>query len=94
MRILILLAVAAATFSATAVDARHYYHGRSHTECRRNKRNAGHQGIGIGAVAGGAGGALLGGGVGGALLGATAGGVAGSVVGRGTEHCADATHGH
>ncbi len=95
MRLLITFAVAAATLTATAVDARrHYYNGRSHSECRRDKRNAGHQGIAVGAVAGGAAGALLGGGVGGALLGATAGGVGGSVIGRGTEHCADATHAH
>ncbi len=94
MRFLLTLAVAAATLGATAADARHYYYGRTHAQCRRDKRNAGHQGIAVGAVAGGAGGALLGGGLGGALLGATAGGVAGSVVGRGTEHCADAHHAH
>jgi hypothetical protein len=96
MRTLITLAVAAAALTATSVDARrHYYNGyRSHTQCRTDKRNAGHQGIAVGAVAGGAAGALLGGGVGGALLGATAGGVGGSVIGRGTEHCADATHAH
>ncbi len=96
MRTLITLAVAAAALAATSVDARsHYYNStRSHTQCRTDKRNAGHQGIAVGAVAGGVGGALLGGGVGGALLGATAGGVAGSVVGRGTEHCADRYHAH
>ena len=94
MRLFLTLAVAAATLTATVADARHYYNGRSHSQCRRDKRNAGHQGIAVSAVAGGAGGALLGGGLGGALLGATAGGVAGSVVGRGTEHCADATHAH
>ena len=85
MRFFLTLAVAAATLTATVADARHYYNGRSHSQCRRDKRNAGHQGIAVGAVAGGAGGALLG---------ATACGVAGSVVGRGTEHCADATHAH
>jgi len=95
MRLLITLAVAAATLTSTAADARrHYYHGRSHAECRRNKRNAGHQGIAAGAVAGGVGTALLGGGVGTSLLGAAVGGGAGSVIGRGTEHCADATHAH
>ena len=94
MRFLLTLAVAAAAVTATTADARHYYHGRSHAECRRNKRNAGHQGIAAGAVAGGVGTALLGGGVGGSLLGAAAGGTAGSFIGRGTEHCADATHAH
>ena len=94
MRLLLTLAVATATLTATAADARHYYYGRTHAQCRRDKRNAGHQGIAIGAVAGGVGTALLGGGVGGALLGAGAGGVAGSVIGRGTEHCADRTHAH
>lgn len=94
MRILITLAVAAATFGATAADARHYYRSRTHTECRRDKRNAGHQGIAIGAVAGGVGTALLGGGVGGSLLGAAAGGTAGNFIGRGTEHCADRYHAH
>lgn len=96
MRILITLAVAAAALTATTADARrHYYNGhRSHAECRRDKRNAGHQGIAAGAVAGGVGTALLGGGVGGSLLGAAVGGGAGSVIGRGTEHCGDATHAH
>jgi len=96
MRTLITLAVAAAALTATSVDARrHYYNGqRSHTQCRTDKRNAGHQGIAIGAVAGGVGTALLGGGVGGSLLGAAAGGTAGSVIGRGTEHCADRYHAH
>lgn len=94
MRLLITLAVAAATLTATAADARHYYHGRTHSQCRRDKRNAGHQGIAIGAVAGGVGTALLGGGVGGSLLGAAAGGTAGNFIGRGTEHCADRYHAH
>ena len=94
MRLLITLAIAATTLTATAADARHYYYGRSHAQCRRDKRNAGHQGIAIGAVAGGAGTALLGGGVGGSLLGAAAGGTAGNFIGRGTEHCADAHHAH
>ncbi|QYE35202.1 MULTISPECIES: hypothetical protein [Sphingosinicellaceae] len=96
MRSLITIAVAVAAFAAAPVEARrHYYNGqRSHTQCRTDKRNAGHQGIAIGAVAGGAGTALLGGGVGGALLGAAAGGAAGSVIGRGTEHCADRYHAH
>ena len=95
MRTFMLLAIAAATLTASVADARHhYYRGRSHSECRRDKRNAGHQGIAVGAVAGGVGTALLGGGVGGSLLGAAAGGTAGNFVGRGTEHCADATHAH
>ncbi len=96
MRTVILLAVAAATISSTAAEARrHYYNGqRSHSECRRDKRNAGHQGIAVGAVAGGVGTALLGGGVGTSLLGAAAGGTAGNFIGRGTEHCADARHAH
>jgi hypothetical protein len=95
MRSLIVFAMVAATFTATAADAHdRYYNGRSHSECRRNKRNAGHQGIAIGAVAGGVGTALLGGGVGGSLLGAAAGGTAGNFIGRGTEHCADRYHAH
>lgn len=95
MRTLITFALATVTLAAAPVEARHhYYNGRSHTQCRDDKRNAGHQGIAIGAVAGGVGSALLGGGVGTSLLGAAAGGAAGSVVGRGTEHCADAYHAH
>jgi hypothetical protein len=94
MRLLITLAVVAATFSATAAEARYYPHGRTHSQCRRDKRNAGHQGIAIGAVAGGVGTALLGGGVGGSLVGAAAGGTAGNFIGRGTEHCRDRYHAH
>ena len=94
MRLLITLAVAAATFTATAADARHYYYGRSHSQCRRAKTTSGHKGIAVGAVAGGVGTALLGGGVGGALVGAAAGGTAGNFIGRGRVHCADATHAH
>ena len=94
MRLMITLAVAAAALTASAADARHYYTSRTHSQCRRDKRNAGHQGIAIGAVAGGAGTALLGGGVGGSLLGAAAGGTAGNFIGRGTEHCADRYHAH
>ena len=95
MRTIITFALAAATLASAPVSARHhYYNGRSHTQCRTDKRNAGHQGIAIGAVAGGVGTALLGGGVGGSLLGAAAGGTAGSVIGRGTEHCADRYHAH
>lgn len=95
MRTIITLALAAATLAATPVSARHhYYNGRTHTQCRNDKRNAGHQGIAVGAVAGGVGTALLGGGVGTSLLGAAVGGGAGSVIGRGTEHCADRYHAH
>jgi|GEM_PF-3170119 outer membrane lipoprotein SlyB len=96
MRIIITLALAATALAATPTEARrHYYNGyRSHTDCRTDKRNAGHQGIAIGAIAGGAGTALLGGGVGTSLLGAAAGGTAGSLIGRGTEHCADRYHAH
>ena len=95
MRTMLALTLAAVTLAATPVAARHhYYNGRTHTQCRTDKRNAGHQGIAVGAVAGGVGTALLGGGVGTSLLGAAVGGGAGSVIGRGTEHCADRYHAH
>lgn len=96
MRIITTFAVLAATLAAVPSDARrHNYNGRrSHADCRYDKRNAGHQGIAIGALAGGAGTALLGGGVGTSLLGAAAGGAVGSVVGRGTENCRDRNHAH
>ena len=96
MRPSIFVAMIALNLIGTAADARvhHYYYGRSHSQCRRDKRNAGHQGIAIGAVAGGVGTALLGGGLGTSLLGAAAGGTAGNFIGRGTEHCADRHHAH
>ncbi len=81
MRIVTTLAIIAATLAAVPVEARRTY------DCRTDKRNAGHQGIAIGAVAGGVGTALLGGGVGTSLLGAAAGGTAGNFIGRGQEKC-------
>ena len=94
MRLLLTIAVAAATLTATAADARHYYTSRSHAECRRAKTRSGHTGIAVGAVAGGVGTALLGGGVGGSLLGAAAGGTAGNFIARGRVHCGDRYHAH
>lgn len=81
MRIVTTLAIVAATLAAVPAEARRTY------DCRTDKRNAGHQGIAIGAIAGGAGTALLGGGVGTSLLGAAAGGTAGNFIGRGQEKC-------
>ncbi len=84
--------VATATLASTAADARkhHYYNNgnarQRYEDCRADKRRSGHQGIAVGAVAGGVGTALLGGGVGTSLLGAAAGGTAGNFIGRGSPH--------
>lgn len=86
MRLITSLALVAAVLSAVpaSADNRRY---RSYEDCRNDKHNAGTQGTAIGAVAGGAGTALLGGNLGGSLLGAGAGALAGNVVGRSTEKC-------
>ncbi|MGI4876382.1 MAG: hypothetical protein ACRYG4_02720 [Janthinobacterium lividum] len=90
MRIIMSLVVAAVALSAAPSEARHYsHHRRTYSDCRYDKRNAGHQGIAIGAIAGGAGTALLGGNVGQSVLGAAAGGTAGNFIGRGTEKCSN-----
>lgn len=87
MRIITSIAVAALALSALPAQAERRYDNRNYDECRKDKRNAGHQGTAIGAVAGGGGTALLGGNLGGALLGAGAGALAGNVIGRSTEKC-------
>lgn len=90
MRIIASIAAAALVLSATPSLAhkRNYKHShRNYSDCRYDKRNAGKQGTAIGAVAGGAGTALLGGGLGEAVLGAGAGALAGNVIGRSTEKC-------
>ena len=91
---MLVAALAATSFAAVPADAhkRNYRHSHGATaqeryeDCRADKRRSGHQGIAIGAVAGGAGTALLGGNVGESLLGAAAGGAAGNFIGRGTPH--------
>ena len=91
---IIIAALAAATLPAVPAAARHHqryeYNGRvysSYDQCRAEKRRAANRGTAIGAVAGGAGTALLGGNLGGSLLGAGVGAVVGHEVGRGTKHC-------
>lgn len=91
---MLVAALAATSFAAVPADAhkRKYRHSHGATaeqryqDCRAEKRRSGHRGIAIGAVAGGAGTALLGGNVGESLLGAAAGGAAGNFIGRGTSH--------
>lgn len=89
MRFILSLAVAALAVTSVPTEARKHYDDRrrSYSDCRYDKRNAGKQGTAIGAVAGGAGTALLGGNLGGSLLGAGAGALAGNVIGRSTEKC-------
>lgn len=89
----LLAATTLATGAVAKSHHRHYNNGNSNSaanqryeDCRADKRRSGHQGIAIGAIAGGAGTALLGGGVGGSLLGAAAGGTAGNFIGRGSPH--------
>lgn len=94
MRTIQTLTIALATvtmFAGTVADAKRHYYKNSNArqryeDCRADKRRSGHQGIAVGAVAGGVGTALLGGGVGTSLLGAAAGGTAGNFIGRGTPH--------
>ena len=89
---MMIAALAVTTLATTAADARHrhYYNNGSarqrYEDCRADKRRSGHQGIAVGAVAGGVGTALLGGNVGTSLLGAAAGGTAGNFIGRGSPH--------
>jgi len=85
MRLITTLVVAAMAMSAVPSFAANYH--RNYQSCRYSKKNAGHQGIAVGALAGGAGTAILGGNVGQSLLGAAAGGTAGNFIGRSTEKC-------
>ncbi len=86
-------AVLALAAAATPAAARHhYYHHNGYSAhqnyeaCRADKRRSGHQGIAIGAAAGGLGTAALGGNLGESLAGAAVGGVAGNFIGRGSPH--------
>ncbi len=97
MRSINLLAIAAiaAAIPSVPAAARHHhnqyaYNGhvyRSYDQCRAEKSRAAKRGTVIGAVAGGAGTALLGGNLGGSLLGAGVGAVAGNAIGSGTKKC-------
>jgi hypothetical protein len=95
MRTLTCLALAAALAAPLAPAAakphpKYEYNGRyynSYEQCRAAKRHAANRGTVIGAVAGGAGMALLGGDVGTSLLGAGVGAVAGHEIGRGGHKC-------
>lgn len=93
MRILSSLAIVAmaasslAALPAAARDRDGYNDRRNarerYEDCRDDKKKDGRKGIAIGAIAGGAGTALLGGGVGESLVGAAVGGTAGNFIGRG-----------
>lgn len=94
MRIITSILAGAVALSAIPAMADSRYDNRSYDECRHDKHNAGTQGTAIGAVAGGAGTAILGGNLGGSLLGAGAGALAGNVVGRSTEKCGGSREGY
>ena len=91
----LMIAAVAATAPAMSAAAKHHrtayeYNGRayqSYEACRAAKSRAAKRGTVIGAVAGGAGTALLGGNLGGSLLGAGVGALAGHEIGRSTKKC-------